>query len=302
MPAGSLLALLDDVTSMLDDVALMTKVAAKKTVGVLGDDLALNAKQVSGGAANRELPVILKVAAGSLVNKAVLIPVALALSFFAPWLITPLLMIGGSYLCYEGAEKVLERLLHKRGRRKAPRSAALATDPAEEKKKIKGAIRTDLILSTEIIVIALGSLPDGPFWERAVALCLIGVVVTAGVYGVVAAIVKLDDLGLLLIRASKRQGPLNALGNLLVDAMPYLMRFLTVAGTVAMFMVGGGILAHGIPFLEVNIESLSGLFLPGIKATFLHIGVGLIFGAALLGLVSLLKRLLHKIRPPKAAA
>lgn len=302
MAGANLLALLDDITSMLDDVALMTKVAAKKTVGVLGDDLALNAQQVSGSSPNRELPVVLSVARGSLVNKAVLIPLALLISAFAPWLITPLLMLGGAYLSFEGAEKVVERLGRRKGKEfengpGEPGEPGLQS-PAEEKRKVKGAIRTDFILSTEIIVIALGSLPQGlPFWERALVLCLIGLAITAGVYGVVAAIVKIDDAGLWLVRKSEGRSRLvGKLGLGLVDAMPYLMRFLTVAGTVAMFMVGGGILAHGIPALEVRIESLSGLFLPGVRGALLHIGLGLAVGLAIFGLVSLLKRLFRKKR------
>ena len=306
MAGANLLALLDDITSMLDDVALMTKVAAKKTVGVLGDDLALNAQQVSGSSPNRELPVVLSVARGSLLNKAVLIPLALLISAFAPWLITPLLMLGGGYLSFEGAEKVLERLTrHKAkepsGNSEQPDLTGAPLTEAEEKRKIKGAIRTDFILSTEIIVIALGSLPpDLPFWERAVVLCLIGVVITAGVYGLVAAIVKIDDAGLWLVRKSGGKNPAGRLtkrlGLGLVEAMPYLMRFLTVAGTVAMFMVGGGILAHGIPWLEVRIESLSGLFLPGLKGALLHAGLGLAAGLAILGLVSLFKRIFRQRR------
>ena len=293
MAGASLLALLDDITSMLDDIALMTKVAAKKTVGVLGDDLALNAQQVSGSASNRELPVIWSVAKGSLLNKAVLIPAALLISAFAPWLITPLLMIGGAYLSFEGAEKIVGYWSHKGNIEPEHASVSPNADPAAtEKKKIQGAIRTDFILSTEIVVIALGSLPEGlPFLEKTLVLCMVGICITAGVYGLVAAIVRLDDAGLLLIRASGGKGFGNSLGRLLVGAMPRLMRALTIAGTVAMFMVGGGILAHGIPWLEVTIESLSGLFLPGIKAAFLHICVGLIAGGAILSVVTLGRKL-----------
>lgn len=293
MAAANLLALLDDITSMLDDVALMTKVAAKKTVGVLADDLALNAQQVSGGSANRELPVIIKVATGSLLNKAILIPLALLISAFIPWLITPLLMVGGAYLSFEGAEKVFERLTHKKAKPHASVSEKTAARPPAqvEKQKIKGAIRTDFILSTEIIVIALGSIPESlPFFERAVVLSLVGVLITVGVYGVVAAIVKIDDAGLWMMRKSGGKGFWTTVGSALVNSMPYLMRFLTIAGTIAMFMVGGGILAHGIPWLDVRIESLSGLFLPGIKAALLHIGVGLIAGMVILLIVNLTKR------------
>lgn len=305
MAGANLLALLDDITSMLDDVALMTKIAAKKTVGVLGDDLALNAQQVSGSAPNRELPVVLRVAMGSLINKAILVPAALLISAFAAWLITPLLMLGGAYLCFEGAEKIMERWIHNAPKKpdEKIKNGGRTTSPAAEKKKILGAIRTDFILSTEIIVIALGSLPEGlPFWEKAVVLCLVGVGITIGVYGVVAAIVKIDDAGLFLIRLSKGHGIGNALGRVLVGAMPYLMRALTVIGTVAMFMVGGGILAHGIPWLEVTIESLSGLFLPGVKAAVLHICVGLVVGMVLLGIVAPIKYFLKRASSRRAPA
>lgn len=299
MAGANLLALLDDITSMLDDVALITKVAAKKTIGVLGDDLALNAQQVSGSSPNRELPVILNVAKGSLLNKAILIPIALFISAFAPMLITPLLMVGGAYLSFEGSEKIVERWTHKKGKTqtKTTKDSIEQNSAAAEKRKIKGAIRTDFILSTEIIVIALGSLPEGlPFWERTVVLCLIGIGITAGVYGVVTAIVKIDDMGLWLIRLSDGKGVVSKFGNLLISFMPYLMRFLTIAGTVAMFMVGGGILAHGIPGLEVQIESLSGLFLPGIKGVLLHIGVGLAIGMIILGIVNMIRNIFRKER------
>lgn len=298
MAGANLLALLDDITSILDDVALMTKVAAKKTIGVLGDDLALNAQQVSGSSPNRELPVILNVAKGSLLNKAILIPIALFISSFAPWLITPLLMIGGAYLSFEGSEKIVQSwICRKEKKQKKIISTSYAQNQtAKEKQKIKGAIRTDFILSTEIIVIALGSLPEGlPFWERTLVLCLIGVGITAGVYGIVAAIVKIDDIGLWLIHFSEGKGVSNRLGILLINFMPYLMRFLTIAGMVAMFMVGGGILAHGIPGLEVKIESLSGLILPGVKGALLHMSVGIIVGMVILSIVSLIKYIFKKI-------
>ncbi len=295
MAGANLLTLLDDVTSMLDDVALMTKASVKKTAGVIGDDLALNAQQVSGCAPNRELPVVMSVAKGSLLNKAIIVPVALLISAFVPWLITPLLMIGGAYLSFEGCEKLLHRRLHKHEKisGSCPKEAAAMDTAAEEKSKIKGAVRTDFILSAEIIVIALGALPEtSPFWERAVVLCVVGVGITVGVYGLVAAIVKLDDAGLFLIRSSEGKGIGNALGGLLVNAMPHLMRILTVAGTVAMFMVGGGILVHGIPWLAGHIESLSSLLLPGITAALLHMGVGVIFGMLILGVVTLIKHFL----------
>ena len=282
MAAVGLLALLDDIASVLDDVALMTKVAAKKTAGVLGDDLALNARQVAGVAAEREIPVVLSVAKGSFVNKLILIPAALAISAFVPALITPLLMLGGAYLCYEGAEKLLHRFLpHDAGYDACKKTDAkedaleICVDPAAEKAKIRAAVRTDFILSAEIIVIALGTVPKGAsFAVTAMVVSAIGLVMTVGVYGLVAGIVKLDDAGFWLLdkegAASKR------LGSILVGASPKLMRFLGVAGTFAMFTVGGGILAHGLPFFHVVSDTLAAL--PA--AVILEAAVTALFGVA----------------------
>ena len=264
MAASSLLALIDDIATILDDVALMSKVAAKKTAGVLGDDLALNAQQVAGVKAERELPVVWAVGKGSMMNKVILVPAALAISAFIPWAITPLLMLGGAYLCYEGFEKLVHRFLHGKAEDNAHQRelAAALVDPAVdlvqvERDKIKGAIRTDFVLSAEIIVIALGTVADAAFGKQVVVLSAIAVLMTIGVYGLVAGIVKLDDAGLHL---SSTAGP-GAIGRLqrrigeaLLVAAPLLMKFLSVAGTVAMFMVGGGILTHGMPFLHDAIH------------------------------------------------
>jgi predicted DNA repair protein MutK len=253
MAGASLLALIDDIASVLDDVALMTKVAAKKTAGVLGDDLALNAQQVSGVRAERELPVVWAVAIGSLKNKLILVPAALAISRFIPWAVTPLLMLGGLYLCLEGVEKLAHRWLHKAGDDDARHAEQLAAALADEKvdlatfeaDKIKGAIRTDFVLSAEIVVIALGTVADQPFTTQVAVLSGIGLIMTVGVYGVVAGIVKMDDLGLHLLT---RSGALaRTIGRGLLLAAPRLMKALTVIGTAAMFMVGGGILTHGLP-------------------------------------------------------
>jgi hypothetical protein len=265
--ASTLLALLDDIATILDDVSVMTKVAAKKTAGVLGDDLALNAQQVSGVAAARELPVVWAVARGSLVNKAILVPAALAISAFAPWAVTPLLMIGGAFLCYEGFEKLAHRGLHRNGAEQAHRAelAQAAADPAVdlvalEKEKIQGAVRTDFILSAEIIVISLGTVAAAPLPQRLAVLVGIALIMTAGVYGLVAGIVKLDDAGLHLQRATG-DGAFarfrRALGSAILRAAPYLMRGLSVAGTAAMFLVGGGILAHGVPALHHAVEAIT---------------------------------------------
>ena len=279
MAGASLLTLLDDIATVLDDVALMTKVAAKKsaavaddvaamtklatkkTAGVLGDDLALNAQQVTGVQADRELPVVRAVAKGSLMNKMILVPAALAISFFLPWLITPLLMLGGAFLCYEGVEKLAHKFLHSASDDAAVHAAHTTAnaDAAHdmvtfEQDKIKGAIRTDFILSAEIIVIALGTVASAPLLQQVAVLVGIALLMTVGVYGLIAGIVKLDDLGLWL--NGKRSAVAQACGRGLLVATPWLMRFLSVAGTAAMFLVGGGILVHGVPFLHHAVEAV----------------------------------------------
>lgn len=259
MAAASLLALLDDIATVLDDVAVLTKVAAKKTAGVLGDDLALNAQQVTGVTADRELPVVWAVAKGSLLNKAILVPVAMLISVFAPWLITPLLMVGGAYLCFEGFEKLAHKFLHSPAEDEAHHAdlAQALADPAIdlvafERDKIKGAIRTDFILSGEIIAITLGAVAGATFTTQFAVLAGVAVVMTAGVYGAVAGIVKLDDLGLYLVRTGR--GVSQVIGEGLLKAAPVLMRVLSVVGTAAMFLVGGGILTHGLPAAHHLIE------------------------------------------------
>ena len=252
MAGASLLALIDDIATLLDDVAVMTKVAAKKTAGVLGDDLALNAEQVNGVRAERELPVVWAVGVGSLKNKAILVPAALAISALAPWLITPLLMLGGLYLCFEGVEKLAHPFLHSAAEDEAEHDRQLQALVDEdidlvamERDKIQGAIRTDFVLSAEIIVIALGTVADKDFVTQISVLSMVAVLLTIGVYGLVAAIVKMDDVGLYLHRTGGALARL--LGRALLLAAPRLMKLLTVLGTVAMFLVGGGILAHGLP-------------------------------------------------------
>jgi len=252
MAGASLLTLLDDIASILDDVAVMTKVAAKKTAGVLGDDLALNAQQVSGVRAERELPVVWAVALGSLMNKVILVPAALAISALTPWAISPLLMAGGLYLCFEGVEKLAHKWLHSAAEDEAHHAEELAAVAdkdvdlaAFEADKIKGAIRTDFVLSAEIIVIALGTVADKPFATQVAVLSGIGLIMTVGVYGIVAGIVKMDDLGAYLL--DKPGALARAIGRGLLLAAPKLMKALTLIGTAAMFMVGGSILTHGIP-------------------------------------------------------
>ena len=291
MAGASLLALIDDIASILDDVTVMTKVAAKKTAGVLGDDLALNAQQVSGVRAERELPVVWAVAVGSLKNKVVLVPAALAISAFMPWAVMPLLMLGGLYLCFEGIEKLAHRWLHGADEDAAHHAGELAAVADEtvdlavyEAEKIKGAIRTDFVLSAEIIVIALGTVADKPFATQVAVLAGIGLIMTVGVYGIVAGIVKMDDAGVYLLQ---KPGALaRAMGKGLLLAAPKLMRALAVIGTAAMFMVGGGILTHGIPPVHhaiAQVAEASGM-LGGAVSLTLDVLFGIIGGiVALVG-------------------
>lgn len=263
--AGGLLLLLDDIATILDDIAVLTKVAAKKTAGVLGDDLALNAQQVTGVDANRELPVVWAVAKGSLLNKCILVPIALALSALAPWSITPLLIIGGLFLCFEGVEKLAHKYLHKEEADHHDHELKVAVvnptiDLVEvEKEKIRGAIRTDFILSAEIVVITLGIVAAESFGRQVAVLTVISLLMTVGVYGLVAGIVKLDDVGARLIGSGpipQKRSLRQRLGQALIAVTPYLMKFLSVAGTVAMFLVGGGILSHGVPAIHHAVESV----------------------------------------------
>jgi len=277
MAASSLLTLLDDIATILDDVAILSKVAAKKTTGVLGDDLALNAEQVTGVSAERELPVIWNVAKGSFINKLILVPGAILVSSFAPFLIMPMLFIGGAFLCFEGFEKVMEKIFHKKEDFHAP----IPTQSEEE--KIKGAVRTDFILSLEIIVIALGSIGEVPFLTRLIVLSLIAIGMTIGVYGLVAFIVKIDDFGLWL---KKKNGSISdKLGSFLLIFAPNLMKLLGVAGTVAMFLVGGGIISHAIAPIHHLAESLG-------KLSFLIDAItGIVAGGIIVLVVTLFQKL-----------
>ncbi|MBB5208455.1 DUF808 domain-containing protein [Chiayiivirga flava] len=302
--ASSLLALIDDIATLLDDVSILTKVAAKKTAGVLGDDLALNAQQVAGVNADRELPVVWAVAKGSFVNKLILVPAALLISWLAPWAVTPLMMIGGAFLCFEGVEKLVHKFLHRQddAAEHAKRLQAVA-DPAVdmvqfEKDKIRGAIRTDFILSAEIIVITLGTVATADIAQRIGTLSAIALIMTVGVYGLVAGIVKLDDGGLYL---SRRQGEgglarlQRALGRGIIASAPYLMKFLSIAGTAAMFLVGGSILAHGVPAVGHALEAM----VPdGVAGTLLMMlgeaAIGIVVGIVVVAAVEGVRRLRGK--------
>jgi predicted DNA repair protein MutK len=258
--ASSLLTLIDDIATLLDDVAVMTKVAAKKTAGVLGDDLALNAQQVTGVNADRELPVVWAVAKGSAINKLILVPTALAISALAPWAITPLLMLGGAFLCYEGFEKLAHKFLHSKEEDEAHHKElvqAVANPQVDmvqwERDKVKGAVRTDFILSAEIIVITLGTVATAAFGKQVAVLTTIAVIMTIGVYGLVAGIVKLDDAGRAL--SLRSGGAARTIGNLILAGAPVLMKLLSIVGTAAMFLVGGSIILHGIPPLHHLVEA-----------------------------------------------
>jgi len=311
MAGSSLFALIDDIASLLDDVSAMTKIATKKTAGVLGDDLALNAQQVSGIKADRELPVVWAVAKGSLVNKAILVPAALAISALETWmhgrgwnipLITPLLMLGGAFLCYEGVEKLAHKFLHgKEESEHAERLRAVQDEQVDmvafEKQRIRGAVRTDFILSAEIIVISLGTLAGRTFTEQLLTLVAIALIMTVGVYGLVGGIVKLDDAGLALNRDARQSGWARfkrALGRGILYSAPYLMKFLSIAGTAAMFLVGGGILVHGVAFLHHFIEPYAAGALGGVLSMLFNAGVGIVAGAVILAVTTLLGRLRGK--------
>ena len=309
MAASSLLALIDDIATILDDVALLSKAAAKKTSGVLGDDLALNAQQVSGIKAERELPVVWAVAKGSFLNKLILVPTALAISAFIPWAVIPLLMLGGAFLCYEGFEKLAHRFLHSKAEDQAHHEEqvkALANPEVDlvafEKEKIKGAVRTDFILSAEIIVITLGTVAVAPFVTQLSVLAVIAIAMTVGVYGLVAGIVKLDDAGLYL---SQKSGVVSLVGTLLLKTAPLLMKTLSIAGTVAMFMVGGSILMHGVPgwhdlthhwFHALPGIPVIGGFLNVIAPMLLDAVAGVLAGALVLAVITLGGRAYRAVR------
>ncbi len=321
MAASNLLALIDDIATLLDDVAAMTKVAARqgaaaaddvaamtqlaarKTAGVLGDDLALNAQQVTGVKADRELPVVWAVAKGSLLNKAILVPAALVISAVAPWAITPLLMLGGLFLCFEGAEKLLHAVLHRKDKAQQHHAELVkAVNDTQvdlvafEKDKIKGAIRTDFILSAEIIVITLGTVAAAGFARQVAVLVGISILMTAGVYGLVAGIVKLDDAGLHLSQQATAWK--QALGRALVLAAPWLMKTLSVLGTAAMFLVGGGILVHGVPALGHGIEAYAATlgWVGALVSSLAGALVGLLAGGLVVAVVSLWARLRRTAR------
>lgn len=315
MAGSSFFALLDDIATLLDDVAVLskiatknasatlddvatlTKVATQKTAGVLGDDLALNAEQVAGVLAERELPVVLAVAKGSAINKVILVPAALAISAVVPWAVTPLLMLGGGFLCYEGFEKVAHKVLHPKKDDESHHAGLIEAiaDPAVdlvafEKDKIRGAVRTDFILSAEIVVIALGTVATSPLATRVGVLVSIAMLMTVGVYGLVAVIVKLDDLGLNL---SRREGAARRVGLGILAAAPWLMKGLSVAGTAAMFLVGGGIITHGVPFFHHFVEELShgaGL-VATVAPTLLSATVGIVVGGLLVAFATVAGRL-----------
>ena len=308
MAGASLLTLIDDIATLLDDVSVMTKVAAKKTAGVLGDDLALNAQQVTGINADRELPVVWAVAKGSIINKAILVPLALLLAAWQPWLVTVLLMIGGAYLCFEGFEKIAHKWLHKPeedAQHHAELLDAIEDETIDmvqfEKDKIKGAVRTDFVLSAEIIVITLGTVASKPLMEQLAVLVGISLIMTIGVYGFVAGIVKLDDIGLWL--AQKKSAAAQQLGGFFLWLMPVLMKVLAFVGTLAMFLVGGAIVAHNLPasfglhhLYEVVAHSLP-TWLSGISSTVMDGLAGLVVGALVLVCVTVISKLIPQKSP-----
>ena len=300
--ASSLLLLLDDIATVLDDVAVMSKMAAKKTAGVLGDDLALNAQQVAGVRSEREIPVVWSVAKGSFINKLILVPLALLIIVIAPWLITPLLMLGGLFLCFEGVEKVLHSLLHRKAKTQSEAEVeldAVETDLVKfEKDKIKGAIRTDFILSAEIVVISLGTVALAPFMSKVMVLSIIAIVMTVGVYGFVAMIVKIDDLGLYLTQQASNFK--KTIGRGLLAFAPLLMKTLSIVGTIAMFLVGGGIISHGISslhhFTEQTVDQVEhiptvGAIIGALTPTLINLVIGIVAGLLVLILVKTVQKI-----------
>jgi predicted DNA repair protein MutK len=317
---SSLLALIDDIASVLDDVTLMTKVAAKKTAGVLGDDLALNAEQVSGVRAERELPVVWAVGKGSMKNKLILAPAALLMSAVAPWAVTPLLMVGGAFLCFEGFEKLAHKFLHGRNNSQSQHEEIVKalSDPsmdlvALEREKIRGAIRTDFILSAEIIVIALGTVQEAKFATQVTVVAGIALIMTFGVYGLVAGIVKLDDAGFYLVKTSAQGawGTVRRTAGVFLSGMaPYLMKTLSIAGTAAMFMVGGGILVHGLPHSHEVLHHAAEMAsrVPGVGGalaamapTLLNVLAGVVAGGITVACVSSAKRIWMFLRKTGAS-
>jgi predicted DNA repair protein MutK len=304
MPAAGLLALLDDLASLLDDVAVMSKLATKKTMAIAGDDLAVGAESLVGIDPKRELPIVWAVTKGSLINKAWLVPVALGLSYFAPAVLVPLLMIGGAFLCYEGVHKIMEKLGF--GHHEAhDKAAEPPKDPQQlERERVKGAIRTDLILSAEIVVIALNALAEFEFGRRTAALVIVAFGLTFAIYGLIAAIVKADDFGLHLVQ---RGGAAARVGRGILVVMPPVMKLIGVVGTVAMFLVGGGIVEHGIPPLEHAVtDVVTGLAAPeswqhGLFKTLAVLLVGLVTGLVAVGLAALLGPVFKRFRKAPAA-
>lgn len=299
MAGSSLLMLIDDIATLLDDISVMTKVAAKKTAGVLGDDLALNANQVTGLASERELPVVWAVAKGSAINKAILVPGAIAISILMPFAITPLLMAGGAFLCFEGFEKIAHKWLHPKEETDAHRKElqeALLNPQVDlvklEKDKINGAVRTDFILSAEIVVISLGTVAEETLVKQIGVLVGISLIMTIGVYGLVAGIVRLDDVGLWLTR--KPEAAKQKLGRVILAAAPMLMKTLSVLGTAAMFLVGGGIVAHGVHAIEEVIHDIAhaaGPFGDAVLPTVLHGVLGILVGAVIVAIVTVFQKL-----------
>ncbi|WP_018151907.1 DUF808 domain-containing protein [Leeia oryzae] len=308
MAGSSFFALIDDIATLLDDIAVMSKTAAQKTAGVLGDDLALNAQQVTGIEPERELPVVWAVAKGSLKNKAILVPAALLISALIPWAVMPLLMIGGAYLCFEGVEKLAHKWLHSPAEDEAHHQAlleAVSTDSTDmvafEKEKIDGAVRTDFILSAEIIVIALGTISHAPLLQQVMVLVAVAIAMTIGVYGFVAGIVKLDDAGLYLCRqsATSHVGRIrHVIGRLLLATAPKMMKVLSVGGTIAMFLVGGGIVTHGIPAWHDYVSHPLGsapAFFAATLPSVANILAGMVTGAVILLIVYSVQKLVKRV-------
>ena len=287
--ASGIFALLDDIAALMDDVAMMSKVAAKKTAGILGDDLAVNAEKASGFVSSRELPVLWAITKGSFLNKLIILPVAFLLTAFVPWLLNVILILGGLYLAYEGAEKIVEFLFPHESVNRLEELEELTEEEilAQEKIKVKSAIVTDFILSVEIVIIALGTVVGQELWTQIMVVTIIAIIATVGVYGIVALIVRMDEAGYKMIQWSKGKNNLNfKIGTLLVKALPRVIQFLAIVGTLALLFVSGGIFLHQIPFVHHYVD-----FMPSWIAEFL---LGLIVGMVCVFVMMGVKKIFKK--------
>lgn len=283
--ASGFFAIMDDIAALMDDVAVASKVATQKTAGILGDDLAVNAEKATGFLSSRELPVLWAITKGSFLNKVIIVPIAILLNIFFPVVIKYILIAGGCYLAYEGVEKIIEYIFHKKKEKpEVVENPDESSNPEAEKAKIKSAITTDFILSIEIVIIALGAVLNKPLTIQILTVCVVAILATVGVYGIVALIVRIDDAGYKLIKHSNNKGFLTKLGRLLVQALPVIIRILAVVGTIALLLVSGGIFAHNIDMLHH--------FLPEIPSMIKELLFGIVVGLIMVVIITGVKKMI----------